>query len=484
MPSASDNLIDIVCIKLAFSNYEGIHICSLYSPPRRSGSFTADNLWTNLLCFLASLGKVVVCGDFNGHSSLWSDHPHLLSNLEGRKIESALENSQLTCMNNGEDTWRSYDLSQSSALDLSLASPAIMSGSSWRVLDSTYGSDHFPIFIQLRDFSPDPIPHRPAYALGKVDWESFRSNCTLLLNELFTEDHSSVFNYNKFITTIHQAIIAAGGKKSCSKKFYSKPPAIWWTEECANLVAERRDAFKRFKKSPSLENLTLHQNISKRVKFKLRQIKQDKFKEFCSSLNAHSEVSNIWSTINAFRRKSSVAQRTNANSTRSHEAVVAAFDRAVPPFPPSCSVASPDSHPTPLPAPSALAPAPVPASASALCSIGIASSIALSASAAVDPEACSSNLLNFSNLVPSNFSGVSFRDSEMLLRPFTKIELDSAISSLKPKAASGPDLISNKMLINLPECGKVHLFRIYNHLFNFGHFPLEWKKFYMCFIPK
>lgn len=95
---ALDNLIDIICIKLSISGYDSLYVCSLYSSPRKSGSFTADNLWTNLLCSLASLGRVVVCGDFNGHNSLWSNHHHLHSNPEGCKIESALEIAQLSCM--------------------------------------------------------------------------------------------------------------------------------------------------------------------------------------------------------------------------------------------------------------------------------------------------------------------------------------------------------------------------------------------------
>lgn len=65
-----ENLVDIICIELSINASDKFFICSLYSPPRNSETYTADNLWSGLMCSLASLGKIIICGDFNGHHSL------------------------------------------------------------------------------------------------------------------------------------------------------------------------------------------------------------------------------------------------------------------------------------------------------------------------------------------------------------------------------------------------------------------------------
>lgn len=147
--SAINDAIDITCISITLQNSKHLNICSLYSPPRNSTNFTKSDTWNTFLNSIASLGRVVICGDFNGHHSLWSNH-NISYNNEGRKIESAADAAHLVCLNNGENTWCSGDLSSSSAIDITFASPCVAGESTWRVLDSAYGSDHFPLWYSWR----------------------------------------------------------------------------------------------------------------------------------------------------------------------------------------------------------------------------------------------------------------------------------------------------------------------------------------------
>lgn len=49
--------------------------------------------------FCLDLGEVIICGDFNGHCSLWS-LPNINFNEESRKIERVIETSNCICLNN------------------------------------------------------------------------------------------------------------------------------------------------------------------------------------------------------------------------------------------------------------------------------------------------------------------------------------------------------------------------------------------------
>jgi len=61
--------------------------------------------------------------------------------------------------------------------------------------------------------------------------------------------------------------------------------------------------------------------------------------------------------------------------------------------------------------------------------------------------------------LPSN------EDSTFLLIPFTIEEYNTAISSLKSRSAPGPDLISNKIIKNLPEVMHKLILKIFNLMY-------------------
>lgn len=248
-------------------------------------------------------------------------------------------------------------------------------------------------------------------------------------------DPIGCMNYETFVSLIHDSITIAGGKVNKETKFFSRPPTYWWNDECSTLAAQKRELFKTFKKAPSLCNLNSLKSFTLHYKKRLKQIKKNLFEAFCSSLSPFTDITQVWNTFWAFQGKSTVNQRTEAASTKMNEAALAAFDKAVPPFSVPCL--SKDLPNT---------------------SLSILS-------ASVRATCATSN-------------------NEFLLKPFTAEELNLAIRSIKVKSASGPDLISNKILANLPEIGQVVLLRIFNHIFNFGAFPAEWKQYYMCFLPK
>lgn len=440
---AKDNNVDVVCCLILLRDDRRLKIVSIYSPPRRSGSFTEASFWNSIFHSFLDDSDLLICGDLNGHHTLWSSHPDLIPDIEGKKIERASDSAHLVCLNTGEDTWRSEDLSMGSAIDVAFVSRSIAPNADWTLLDSTFGSDHFPAIISLDEVSSAKIPCRPSFATGRVDWSLFQEKFTQYYQGRNANSDYDIYSYDDFISCIYSALGDAGGRRRDNKKFFARTPTIWWDDECSTLIAEKRASFSTFKRAPSISNYNNYKKTSAVTKKRLLQIKKQKFRDFCASLNPDMDIANIWFHIRAFKRKCGNAPHTSTASVRLMGAAVGAFDKAVP-----RGLPNDDIPPPPTAEPSPLVPS-LPAD------------------------------------VRFPINKVTDKDSiDMLLRPFTVSEFSLAFNSLKRKAASGPDMISNKILSHLPECGRSTLLKIFNCIFNYGKFPIDWKKYFMCFIPK
>ena len=74
---------------------------------------------------------------------------------------------------------------------------------------------------------------------------------------------------------------------------------------------------------------------------------------------------------------------------------------------------------------------------------------------------------------------------EYPIKPFQTNEIKNIISSkLNPKKAPGYDLITGKVLKELPEKGIRYITQIFNAILRTGHFPDQWKVAQVLLIPK
>lgn len=92
-------------------------------------------------------GRLVWCGDFNAHSTLWGSNN---TDANGSVIEDFIDYMGLVCINDGRGTRYNNSLNAESVIDLSLTSTIIAGVSTWEVLNqSTVGSDHYPIIVRI-----------------------------------------------------------------------------------------------------------------------------------------------------------------------------------------------------------------------------------------------------------------------------------------------------------------------------------------------
>ncbi|KMQ87594.1 pol-like protein [Lasius niger] len=129
---------------------------------------------------------MIICGDINGKSSLWSQYVHG-PDIEGRKLENAISNLNLCCLNDGDFTWFSSDRSSASSLDITLVTPGMAHFCNWNILDVNHGSDHFPIITKINGLSNKPNFGRPSFSTSNINWNTFREECIRFTNEFSYE---------------------------------------------------------------------------------------------------------------------------------------------------------------------------------------------------------------------------------------------------------------------------------------------------------
>ena len=158
------------------------------------------------------------------------------------------------------------------------------------------------IVINFQNCIPSFTTHRPKLILKNVSWKDFHSICNEKFADLSTNDDISSLT-NKFDNLVTDSLIKSGAKLKNDSHRRKDTFCWWWDDDYAKLIYKKTEAYKNWKDSPSLENLTLYENKSNDIRKKLKKLKQSKFQNFSSSLNRNSNISHVWKVINNMVKK-------------------------------------------------------------------------------------------------------------------------------------------------------------------------------------
>ena len=136
--------------------HKTITICSIYLSPS-----TACNI-TDLENLISQLPPpVLLLGDFNAHSQQWG------STTRGKMVDDFFLKSNLSLLNSGPPTYLHPATASFSAIDLSIAHPALYLDFCWQTDSDLHSSDHYPTVITTE--TPSPSFAKPTWKLHKPD---------------------------------------------------------------------------------------------------------------------------------------------------------------------------------------------------------------------------------------------------------------------------------------------------------------------------
>ena len=383
-------------------------VCSIYLPP--GIPLPLDELRRLLLELPA---PVLVVGDFNAHSTAWGCDT---TGTRGHLLESFISDESLCVLNTGQCTHFTMPSGQTSALDLSLASPQLAQVFNWSVHDDPLGSDHFPVWLRYEE---DPVlgNRPPRWNVRKADWSQFKVSIEA---EMLSRADPSAMSTEDFTGILLNSADGCVPKTSCQPRH---TPVPWWTKECGDAIRARERALKKFDRRSTTENLIAFKKARAFARRTIKEAKAVSWRTFVSSLNRFTPTTQVWTRMKRIAgRYSSVplpVLRVNDTDILHPSDVAEAIGRAL--FE-RCRGGSTDTRAR-LPA-------------------------------AVDFSTAEHTAYN---------------------EPFTMSELLSAVSSLR-SVAEGPDAVHNDMLRHLPAAALEVLLAIFNTSWETGTFPEAWRE--------
>lgn len=400
-----------------------ISVINYYNPCKRLSINSLNAISEQVQC------KVIWCGDFNSHSTLWGAKS---TDANGRIVEEFLEINRLVCINDGSGTRYDCNRNTESSIDLTLVSSEVAGITDWEVSRKvSMGSDHFPIVIKIgMEVVKEVEKGVPRWRLDKANWELFQVLIQDKCNKISQECIADEEYFNKKLTTsiIQAAEIAiprAVGRKD-------KKSVPWWGVECRNAVKKRNKMFKLLRKHHSLEALIEYKRAQAVVRKNVRAAKRGYWRQYCNTIGRETKLSEIWGMI----RKMSGIRKNNTMSILKNKDHVAISNNEK-------------------------------AELLAKTLVKVHSSENLS-----DIAKCSRDRTQAQNPLVTTRRKVT---NEYLNMPFTMFELKKAIAKAR-QSTPGKDGICYLMLAHMSDKSLEVVLKLFNLVWETGRIPSLWKQ--------
>ena len=280
-PIQLNTRLQAVAVKV--SSHLSYTLCNIYLPPRERIISTEIE---NLLSQLPS--PFCVVGDFNAHHNTWGSS---IDSTKGKTISNIIDSHNLILLNTGASTHFSAAFNSSSAIDLSICSPQLAPFITWESNSfDLCGSDHFPIFIQIKNNTPQDT-RTPRWLVKRANWHLFAELSVFNRNEDFPDINSQVCHLTSVL------LAAANASIPRTRTNPPKRSVSWWSEECKLARCRRRRALREFRRRPTAENLITFKRENAKAKRVFKESKQNSWRAFVSSINSHTSSSDVWKSI-------------------------------------------------------------------------------------------------------------------------------------------------------------------------------------------
>ena len=287
IPYISVNLnTNFQAIAVQLYSHKKITLCSLYIPPDQI--FTQQEL-ENLIQQLPK--PFILTGDFNSHNEIWFDKK---TDIKGRIVENFILENNLCLLDENKFTFCRGNTQ--SHIDLTLVSPEIFTEFMWSTYDDQCSSDHVPIIIKTKNKLN--FEGKPRWNLDKADWTKFQNEANFTFP---ITDFSNIDDLCQYITQV--IINAATSSIPITKPMVGKFSVPWWNGCCRVAVNKKKCAYRRYLRTPTLENYNLYKKANSEAKQVVRKSKKTSWTYFLAGINSKTPIKELWSKIGSLKKK-------------------------------------------------------------------------------------------------------------------------------------------------------------------------------------
>jgi hypothetical protein len=284
-------LLEVTAIKIYLKNSNTpVSILSLYNPNRNVTRQEFEHYFSQLE------PSCLIVGDFNAHSPAWE--PGKTPNQSGRNLENILlNNARLALLTPpSSPTFFSVYHNSFSTLDLSIISTNLLPLASVHI-EMDLGSDHYPVATNIgAEASTVRYKRRPTWKFNGGSWGAW-------LTALHQRETAPSLDVEAGSVKFSENIVSASTQvfpqsKAIITPKYSKS---WWTQSCTQAVEAKRDAKRALISQPSPTNLIAYKRSEARVKWEVKQAKQNSWRRYCSTITSNTPISQLWKKVKYLR---------------------------------------------------------------------------------------------------------------------------------------------------------------------------------------
>lgn len=393
------------------------NLIAYYRPP---GTNLSQDLWDEIFLVKNPNESTLFLEDFNSHHTAWNCNH---DDTNGRRIFKCLDSHELMIHNS--DSLSRLDLHSGnySNLDLIISNAVLSDKIKTSVHDELWGSDHFPIIINI--FVEKFIYHKPSFKISSIrtDWSKVFQAWETPYPEFFETEYCNLTpseKYNAFIDKITLSVKENTPHKRHVHPSKHRNPTRWWDSDCDRAKRLRKAALKKWSFSQSPDDLISFKKVDAETKKLFKKKKKENFREFACSIDGRADLTFFWNNTKIL--KNSWVNNRNINvkeNLQLENKIGTVLDK-------------------------------------------------------ISPSFC----LNDPNYLPT------CQDNNTLSPPFNYTEFNIALDSKKNKSSPGLDGIDYNSLRNLPYKLKLILLDILNAIYLTGDFPNDWKEQFIHFIKK
>ena len=402
-------------VKVAFKH--PLSITSIYIPEADWRNINKNDI-KNLIQSIPN--PKIITGDWNARNTIWfSDN----TCSKGEDLEEIFDELNMIVIDQDKPTHISTAYNSSSHIDVTITSPSMATSLEWNTLDDTYGSDHFPIEIILT-IANNEMNQRPRWNFNKANWAKFNQ-------ELKLEIPQQISNIEDLVNNVTNKLIAAAKNSiPLHETFPRKIPVPWWNDECKRAKIKRSQALKDYKKDMSVVNAIAFKKEKAKTTLVFNIAKKNSWISYVSKLTRDTPITKVWKRIARIQGKRS---STTIKFLKSNNTVYQT-------------------------------------------KIEIADALATNFQT---QQSTKNSTRAFLNVMENSNTMTNFPvregQHESYNEDFKLQELKEAIKSAG-NTSMGEDMIHYQILKHLTESDMKVLLDMYNHIWNSGSYPNQWKK--------